>query len=535
MPAEKGVARNLTRTHGVAERTPSWSPDGRWIAYFSDKTGEYELYVTQSDGRGETKQLTKDGKCYRYDPVWSPDSKHIVFTDKTGAIYLHTIDGETKLVDTDPYSNQADVRWSHESSWLTYAIESDQKNSVTTVYIYNVAEGTRHKISSGFFNSGLPTFDKEGDYLYFVSARAFNDPDYEDIGQSFIYSDTEVILAVPLRKDVEFPMMPESDEEEWDDEEDEDSDDEDSDKDGDDEDSDEDEDDEEEEKDSDEDSDEDDEESDDDADDEEADDDPLSGTWALELQSEEMPAEQRNAVMEIELAEDGSVTGTVDTPGGEEDIKDGKFDKGIGRTDIQRQNGAGHDQSHGHRRRRRTKRRDQHGRSGDQNSPARRAKTTKTVRTARRKRKATSRSPSTLKILPVAHSSCQSRKAASAEWTSTTRTSSSTLESAMVPRSNSLTCMRTKTNPKRKRSCPGLAIFPSRPTARRCSCSARNRCISSARRLARKLDDEVPTDGMKVMIPPREEWKQVFTDAWRIQRDFFYDPNMPRCRLESDA
>ena len=75
VPVKKGSPRNMTRTSGVAERMPSWSPDGQWITYFSDKTGEYELYVTQSDGRGETKQLTSDGKAYRYNPVWSPVSK----------------------------------------------------------------------------------------------------------------------------------------------------------------------------------------------------------------------------------------------------------------------------------------------------------------------------------------------------------------------------------------------------------------------------------------------------------------------------
>ncbi len=106
LPAEKGPARNLTTTSGVAERTPAWSPDGRWIAYFSDESGEYELYITQSDGRGETRQLTTDGDCFRYNPTWSPDSKHLVFTDKTGAIYLHTIDGETRLVDTDPNAEE---------------------------------------------------------------------------------------------------------------------------------------------------------------------------------------------------------------------------------------------------------------------------------------------------------------------------------------------------------------------------------------------------------------------------------------------
>ena len=161
--------------------------------------------------------MTSDGNCFRYDPTWSPDSKHIVFTDKTGAIFLHTIGGETKLVDTDPYAEQADVRWSHESTWLTYAIMSDEKAPKSTVYIYNVAEGTRHPITSGFFNDGSPTFDQEGKFLYFSSSRAFNQPDYEDVGTSFIYSDTEVILAAPLRADVELPMLPETDEEEWED------------------------------------------------------------------------------------------------------------------------------------------------------------------------------------------------------------------------------------------------------------------------------------------------------------------------------
>ncbi|MCH8913468.1 MAG: PD40 domain-containing protein, partial [Planctomycetes bacterium] len=72
LPATKGPARNLTRTGGVAERDPAWSPDGQWIAYFSDATGEYELYTTQSDGRGETKQLTTGGGTYHYSPTWSP-------------------------------------------------------------------------------------------------------------------------------------------------------------------------------------------------------------------------------------------------------------------------------------------------------------------------------------------------------------------------------------------------------------------------------------------------------------------------------
>jgi tricorn protease len=134
LPAEKGTPRNLTKTNDIAERSPSWSPDGRWIAYFGDETGEYELYVTQSDGRGETKQLTEDGECFRYNPNWSPDSKHIVFTDKTGAIYLHTIDGETKLVDTHPFSDEPEVSWAQDSNWLTYSLASDDKSATSTTF-----------------------------------------------------------------------------------------------------------------------------------------------------------------------------------------------------------------------------------------------------------------------------------------------------------------------------------------------------------------------------------------------------------------
>ena len=197
---------------------------------------------------------------------------------------MHTIGGETKLVDTDPYAQQADVNWAPDSNWLTYATAADNKAGTSIVWIYNIAEGTKHQVTSGFFNSDAPVFDREGDFLYFASNRAFEEPEYEDVGTTFIYTDTELILAVPLRADVELPMLPKSDEEEWDDEDGKDEDeDQDEDKDKDkhkDKDEDEGED---EDKDDDEDKDED--ENDEDS---EEDSDPITGTWAVELKSDEM-------------------------------------------------------------------------------------------------------------------------------------------------------------------------------------------------------------------------------------------------------
>ncbi len=213
-PAEHGSPRNLTRTSGTAEREPSWSPDGRWIAYFSDATGEYELYITQSDGKGETKQLTSGSQTYYHDPTWSPDSKHIVFTDKASQILLHTIEaGQTKVIDKDPWGDRSRTSWSHDSRWIAYARTQDDK-PLSAIWLYNVETGERHQATSGFFSDSAPAFDRKGDYLYFASVREF-EPTYSGIDTTFVYDRSEVLLAVPLRTDVKSPWLPESDEETW--------------------------------------------------------------------------------------------------------------------------------------------------------------------------------------------------------------------------------------------------------------------------------------------------------------------------------
>ncbi|TVQ61674.1 MAG: peptidase S41 [Phycisphaerales bacterium] len=217
VPVETGTPRNLTRTSGAAERDPAWSPDGRWIAYFSDETGEYELYVRQSDGRGAARQLTSDHETYFFDPTWSPNSEHIVYNDKAGKIRLTTVEsGETTQIDRDPWAYRPRYSWSHDSNWIAYSKNSE--NGLGAIWLYDVVAGEAHQVTGDMFNDSSPTFDRKGDFLYYVSTRDFTSPIYEDVGSTFVYAGLDRVIAVPLRDDVENPFAVKIDEETWKDE-----------------------------------------------------------------------------------------------------------------------------------------------------------------------------------------------------------------------------------------------------------------------------------------------------------------------------
>ena len=215
LPAKNGSPRNLTRTSGVAERMPTWSPDGKWIAYASDATGEYEVYRRPSDGSGEGEQLTSDGGPFKMSIAWLPNSEAILYTIKTGdAVLLDLESGEETTVFTDVWNFGFDPAFSHDSKWITWAA-GDEASPRGRVYLYDIDAGDLHIVTDSMFDDQSPTFGRDGEWLYFTSFRTFR-PSYSDVDSTWIYDDGGVMMAVPLRDDVEYPWIAKSDEESFD-------------------------------------------------------------------------------------------------------------------------------------------------------------------------------------------------------------------------------------------------------------------------------------------------------------------------------
>ncbi len=216
VPAEKGNARNLTNSPGVADRDPSWSPDGKWIAYFSDESGEYALHLRDQSGMGEVKKINLGSPpSYFYTPIWAPDSKKIAYTDKRLNLWYVDIDKGTPVkVDTNTYDNPfpvIDPTWAPDSRWITYTRQL--KNRLGAVFAYSLETGKSTQITDGLSDARFASFDKNGKYLYFTAST--------DIGpstgwldmSSFPHQVTRSVYVVVLRKDLPSPLAPESDEE----------------------------------------------------------------------------------------------------------------------------------------------------------------------------------------------------------------------------------------------------------------------------------------------------------------------------------
>lgn len=216
IPAEKGDVRNLTNTPGAADRDPAWSPDGKWVAWFSDASGEYHLKLRSPDGLGEVRDIDL-GKppSFFYAPRWSPDSKKIAYADKRLNLWVLDVDRPTPLkVDTDRFDAPGydwNAAWSPDSRWLVYT--KTLANHLHAAVAYSLLDRHAHVLTDGRSDVSGVRFDHSGKYAYFIAGTSVGLGagwlDMSSLGHPLDSS----LYVVVLRNDLPSPLEPESDEE----------------------------------------------------------------------------------------------------------------------------------------------------------------------------------------------------------------------------------------------------------------------------------------------------------------------------------
>ena len=207
LPAKSGITYNLTNSSNANDRNPQWSPDGKWIAYISDKNGEFNIWLRDAF-TGEEKMLTKDLKTYIFDLKWAPDSRSILWSEKKNTLNLTQVsDGKTEVIASSGVGPINSFNWSQDSRYITYIQPGKEMDNII---IYDRNSKEKHQMTDGWYNVSSPNFSKDGKYLVFVSARTFN-PTYSSTEWNHVYNNMNKIYILPLTQDATIPFAPEND------------------------------------------------------------------------------------------------------------------------------------------------------------------------------------------------------------------------------------------------------------------------------------------------------------------------------------
>ncbi len=199
VPAGEGTIRNLTDEQGVRAVYPQWSPDGKWIAFYSDKTGEYEVYLLENKQYAEPNQITSGSKGWKYPAKWSPDSRYLVFFDRSMKLQVLDVNtGNIDVIDTPGANELRQYDFSPDSKWITYT--NTNPNNQSSIFVYNIDTKQKHQLTDHVFSDRNPVFSKDGEYIFFLSNRDFN-LRFSDYEFNYLYDRATRIYALPLNED----------------------------------------------------------------------------------------------------------------------------------------------------------------------------------------------------------------------------------------------------------------------------------------------------------------------------------------------
>lgn len=207
LPAKEGITYNLTNSCNANDRLPKWSPDGKQIAYVSDKSGEFNIWLRNAF-TGEERMLTKDLKTYIFNLKWSPDSKSILWSEKRNTLNLTDVaTGKTEEIAKSGIGALNSFNWSQDSRYITYIQPGTAMNFIM---IYDRTTKENHQITGEWYQVSSPNFSKDGKYLVFVSARTFR-PTYSSTEWNHVYNNMNKVYVLPLTQDAVIPFAPKND------------------------------------------------------------------------------------------------------------------------------------------------------------------------------------------------------------------------------------------------------------------------------------------------------------------------------------